>query len=149
MTLMSDEERKIFVDDDWKAEAKKEKERLAEEQAAQAGGAEGFPAPSFAELVNLVVTPALAGFGLMAGPDGQRIPPNMALAKHYIDVLQVLEEKTRGNLADDEKQLLDQVLYELRMRFVELTQGGGGAPGGAGGGGSPEAGGGSPLDLNP
>ncbi len=145
---MSDEERKIFVDDDWKAEAKKEKERLAEEQAAQGGGPEGFPAPSFAELVNLVVTPALAGFGLMAGPDGQRIPPNPALAKHYIDVLQVLEEKTRGNLQAEEKQLIDQVLYELRMRFVEFTQGGGGAPGDAGGG-APGAGGSSPLDLNP
>ena len=43
-----------------------------------------------------------------------------------IDILSLLEEKTRGNLTAEERQLLDQLLYELRLRFVEATKAGGG-----------------------
>lgn len=125
---MADDEKKIIVDDDWKAEAKAEKERLAGETEAPAD--EAMPEASFIELVNLLVMQALAGLGLMAGADGQRIPPNMAAAKHSIDMLQMLEDKTKGNLTDEEGKLLDQVLYEMRMRFVQMA-GGGGAPGAA------------------
>jgi hypothetical protein len=137
---MADEERKIFVDDDWKASAKQEKERMAEEAESARQQSEQLPDPTFAELVNLVVTPALAGLGLMQGPNGQPMPPNPDLAKHFIDVLQMLDEKTKGNLDEQEKQLLDQVLYELRMRYVEMTTGGGGGPaqGGQAPGGGPD-----------
>jgi hypothetical protein len=43
------------------------------------------------------------------------------MAKHQIDVLAVLEEKTRGNLSDDEKRILDTALYETRMRYVSVA----------------------------
>jgi hypothetical protein len=122
---MSDEEKKIIVDDDWKAEAQREKERLAEETAAP----DALPEPSFAELVNLIVVQALAGLGLVPGPGGERIPPNVEYAKHFIDMLQVLEDKTKGNLTDEEKKLLDQVLYETRMSFVQVVGGGTKPPG--------------------
>ena len=97
---MAEEERKIIVDDDWKAEAKKEKERLAEEEITQ----EPLPDPSFAELINMIAMQAVVGLGGMTGPGGERIPPNIEIAKHYIDMLQVLEDKTKGNLTDDEKE---------------------------------------------
>lgn len=126
---MADDEKKIFVDDDWKTQAREEQARLAEEQAG--GGESGdLPDPNFTELLNLIVTPALAGFGLLAGPDGQRIPPNLDVAKHYIDLLQVFADKTQGSLAEDEQQVLDQVLYDLRMRFVQMASGGGDVSGG-------------------
>ena len=64
----------------------------------------------------------------MAGPGGERIPPSLEIAKHYVDMLQMLEEKTKGNLADEEKSLLDQVLYEIRMRYVQMASGGGAPP---------------------
>jgi len=51
------------------------------------------------------------------------------VAKHFIDMLQVLEDKTKNNLTPAEKTLLDQVLYEMRMSFVQIA---GGAPPGAG-----------------
>jgi hypothetical protein len=127
MTDENPQEKKIIIDDDWKAEAKAEKERLKDETATP----QELPDPSFAELINIVVMQAMAGMGLLAGPDGQRMPPNLPMAKHFIDMLQVLEDKTKGNLTDDEKKLLDQVLYETRMSFVELA-GGGGAPGATG-----------------
>jgi hypothetical protein len=118
---MADEGKKIFVDDDWKAEAKREKERLA----AQTAAPQAVPAPSFAELVNIVVMQAMAGLGLLAGPGGQRIPPDPEVAKHFIDMLQLLEDKTKNNLTPEEKGLLDQVLYETRMAYVQVAGGGG------------------------
>ena len=44
------------------------------------------------------------------------------MAKHHIDTLAVLEEKTSGNLTDEEKKLLDNALYEVRMRYVQVAQ---------------------------
>jgi len=116
---MPDEEKKIIVDDDWKAEARREKERLAraEQQAKQ----EPVPDPTFAELLNMIALQALVGLGAVTGPAGERIPPNLEIARHFIDMLQMLEEKTRNNLAPDEKRMLDATLYELRLRYVELA----------------------------
>lgn len=124
---MADEDKKIIVDDDWKAQARAEKERLAGEAEQQPQPGE-MPEPSFVELINLVVMQAMAGLGLLAGPGGERFPPNLEAAKHAIDLLQVLEDKTKGNLTEAESKLLDQVLYEMRMRYVQVA----GASGAAG-----------------
>lgn len=117
---MAEDEKKIIVDDDWKTEAKQEKERLAEETARP----EPLPDASFAELINMIAMQAMVGLGGMAGPGGERIPPSLEIAKHYVDMLQVLEDKTKNNLAEEEKRLLDQVLYEIRMRYVQSASGG-------------------------
>jgi hypothetical protein len=58
---------------------------------------------------------------------GRPSPPNLAAASQMIDILALLEQKTRGNLTAEERQLLEQVLYELRLRFVEVRSTGGGA----------------------
>ena len=121
---MAEEEKKIIVDEDWKAEAKREKERLAEETAKR----EPLPDPNFGELLNLIAMQAMVGLGLVSGPGGERIPPNLEIAKHFVDLLQVLEDKTKNNLTAEEKKLLDQVLYEMRMRYVQAAGGGGPAP---------------------
>ena len=59
---------------------------------------------------------------------GQRVEPNLAAAQQMIDILALLEQKTRGNLSVEERQLLENVLYELRVRFVEAREGKGSAP---------------------
>ncbi|MBW7905380.1 MAG: DUF1844 domain-containing protein [Phycisphaerae bacterium] len=117
---MSDAERKIIVDDDWKAQAQREKERLAQEVQERPA----LPDPSFAEIVNIIAMQALVGLGMMAGAGGERIPADLPVAKHFIDLLQTLDDKTRSNLTAEEKSLIDQVLYELRMRFVQAAGGG-------------------------
>ena len=117
---MAEDEKKIIVDDDWKTEAKQEKDRLAEDTAKE----EQVPDPTFAELINMVAMQAVVGLGGMAGPGGERIPADLRIAKHYVDMLQVLEDKTKNNLTDEEKKLLDQVLYEVRMRYVQSSAGG-------------------------
>jgi len=59
--------------------------------------------------------------GEVEHPETPGRAPNLPLAKQTIDILGMLEQKTRGNLTAEERQLLEQVLYELRMRFVEAT----------------------------
>jgi hypothetical protein len=55
----------------------------------------------------------------MTGQTGQR---NLAAAQQMIEILALLEEKTRGNLTAEERQLLEQIVYELRMRYVEVSK---------------------------
>jgi hypothetical protein len=63
-------------------------------------------------------------FGDVADPmTGQSGQVNLAAAQQLIDILALLEEKTRGNLTAEERQLIEQIVYELRMRFLEATQG--------------------------
>ncbi len=121
------EEPRIHIDSDWKAEAQREKERLAQE--AETGGHGGpLPDASLAELINMLFMQAMIGLGGMQTPDGRTLPPDPEVAKHYIDLLGVLEGKTRGNLTDDEDRFLKAALYEARMRFVQaLTPPPGGA----------------------
>jgi hypothetical protein len=76
----------------------------------------------FETLVSYLSTTAMFQLGLIAGPGGERIPPDMPNAHRTIDLLAVLQEKTRGNLTETETRLLDDVLYELRMTFVELQK---------------------------
>ena len=123
-----EEKPKIVVDEDWKSEAEAEKQRLAEqEQTDQAAGGQaqpGQPLPpaTFTTLVSGLVTQALFALGAIEDPQtGQRYR-HLDMAKHHIDSLAVLEEKTSGNLTDEEKRLLDSSLYELRMRYVREAQ---------------------------
>lgn len=68
---------------------------------------------------------AAVHFGDVPDPvSGKTGEPNLDAAQQMIDILALLEEKTRGNLSAEERQLLDQVLYELRMRYVEARRGG-------------------------
>jgi Domain of unknown function (DUF1844) len=88
----------------------------------------GEPTINFAAFVLSLVHTAAVHFGDVADPGtGERHAPNLPLAQQMIDILAMLEEKTRGNLSAEERQLIDQVLYELRMRFVEVSRATGGA----------------------
>lgn len=62
-------------------------------------------------------------FGDVPDPaTGRNGEPNLAAAKQLIDILALLEEKTRGNLSAEERQLLEQLVYELQMRYLEATK---------------------------
>ena len=86
----------------------------------------GASSINFASFVLSLVHTAAVHFGDVADPStGERHGPNLQLAQQMIDILAMLEEKTRGNLLAEERQLIDQVLYELRMRYVEVSRAGG------------------------
>jgi uncharacterized protein DUF1844 len=75
---------------------------------------------SFAAFVLSLAHTAAVHFGDIPDPvSGQKSEVNLPAAQQMIDILALLEEKTRGNLTAEERQLLDQILYELRLRFVE------------------------------
>ncbi len=138
-----DEAPKIIIDSDWKAQAQAEKERLAKEvegakatagpglaaggEAGAEGGEQELPPANFITLVNSVAAQALMSLGGYVDPRTNRRLVDLDLAKHLIDTLAVLEEKTRGNLTEEEKGALDQALYEVRMHYVQLAQRVGGA----------------------
>jgi len=72
---------------------------------------------------------AAVHFGDAVDPTtGQRSERNLPAAQQMIDILALLEQKTRGNLSAEERQLLEQILYELRVRFVAARQDGANAP---------------------
>ena len=79
------------------------------------------PAMSFDQLVQSVYMSAIVQLG-GATHEGQQPQVDILGARQSIDMLAVLEEKTKGNLAEDETRLLDSALFELRMAFLEVTQ---------------------------
>jgi hypothetical protein len=88
--------------------------------SATRGGARELPPPSFATLVQSIVTQILYYLGDLSTRGGEP-SLNLDMAKHQIDTLGVLEEKTKGNLTEEEQHLLDAALYETRMRYVAVA----------------------------
>ena len=126
----------IQIDSDWKRQAQEEKRKLAEAEAAKKAASappprataqaaaprqRTIPPPEFATLVQQMMTQALYYLGELDDGSGQ---PTVSLdmAKHHIDTLGVLEDKTKGNLTPDEQSLLDQILYDTRSRFVAVAR---------------------------
>lgn len=120
---------KIQIDSDWKAEAQKEKERLAqkERERATAGregaaGAHELPEANFRSLVSFLASQAIMGLGAMADPQSGRVVIDLEGSRFMIDLLDVLEQKTKGHLTEEEAKELRQILAELRSRYVQITQ---------------------------
>ena len=86
------------------------------------------PALSFSGFVLSLASTAAIHFGDLPDPlTGERSEPNLQGAAQMIEILALLDQKTRGNLTAEERQILEQVLYELRLRFVEASGKGRGA----------------------
>jgi hypothetical protein len=137
----------LHIDDDWKKQAQEEKRKLAEAQekqkaeqakaaaaapAAGGGGSTGVgggkgrrqqrevPTASFASIVNSLLTQAMLYLGELA-PQGSEPMLNLDMAKYQVDMLGILEDKTRNNLAPEEQHLLDSALYDVRTRFINVA----------------------------
>lgn len=138
-----DEPVKKRVDESWKEQAEKEKQRLAQGPAqtaptgepAKAAGPSGPPRPApqqhahadepkeappaqFDLFVSSLAMEAFIALGDMPHPATRKQEVNPAHAKYLIDLLGILEEKTKGNLSVDEERLLKDALYQLRMRYM-------------------------------
>lgn len=143
---MSDGQNKLHIDSDWKSQAQAEKQRLAEEakkkeaaaaasasaksQAAGAGAASKkisaagrqLPPADFRTLISTMVTQAMFAMGMIPDPQTGRRMASLDMARHHIDMLSVIETKTKGNLDEEETKLLTSALYELRMQYVQISQ---------------------------
>ena len=89
-------------------------------RAAGARGERQIPQASFATLVNSLMTQVLLYLGDLT-PRGVEPQINLDMAKFNVDLLGVIEEKSKGNLNGEEQKLLDTALYEVRMRFVSVS----------------------------
>lgn len=126
-------EKKIIIDEDWKKQAQQEKEILAakekeekEKQTADEpseGRSGPLPQGDLAGLINMLATQALFAMGVLRVKGQEEREPDLEMARYNIDMLQVLEDKTKGNLSAEEAAALKNTLSELRMGFVQLVQG--------------------------
>ena len=79
---------------------------------------------TFVAFVVSLAHTAAVHFGDVPDPvTGAAGTPNLPAAQQMIDILALLEQKTRGNLTAEERQLLEQVLFELRLRYIEAQKG--------------------------
>lgn len=76
----------------------------------------------FSGLVLGLSSAALSYMGYRESPGDQGEPADLVLAQQNIAILQMLKEKTRGNLLSDEQRLLDQILADLQLKYVEITK---------------------------
>jgi hypothetical protein len=90
--------------------------------AAEAAAEAALPEIDFATFIISLATSAFYHLGQMPHPETQQPEVNLPLAKQTIDILGVLQGKTRGNLSRDEEKLLENLLYDLRLKYVELAK---------------------------
>jgi hypothetical protein len=115
----------IHVDDDWKAEAQREKERVSEDVKAQdeaAEAAQQMPEASFLGLLNSLAMQCVMAMGGMEDPKTKQRMVDLGAAQFHIDMLGLLQEKTKGNLDEEEDKILTQALGDLRMSYVQICQ---------------------------
>jgi hypothetical protein len=79
---------------------------------------EEIPTPTFSSLVLFLTTIASQHLGIVKNPLTNKVEKNLELAKYTIDSLNVLKEKTKGNLTEEETRLLNEVLSNLRLTYV-------------------------------
>jgi hypothetical protein len=107
------------VDESWKESA--EKEKHTGEPGKNGKGPKGPPVPevNFATLISGMAMEALIFMGEFPNPATGKKEHNLDQARYAIDMLAVIKEKTKGNLSADEANALDNMLYELRTKFVQ------------------------------
>lgn len=121
---MNDESSRIEIDNDWKAEAEREKERLAEIDSKQAEkkGKQELPEANFKSLIGMLASQAIMGLGAVADKQSGGVVIDLESSRFAIDLLDVIQKKTEGNLEDEESKELNTLLTELRSRFVEISK---------------------------
>jgi hypothetical protein len=104
-------------------------EETMTDEHADAGGSRdeskeraSLPPVDFETFITSLSASALLHLGAMPLPDGSTQEVNLPMAKHTIDIIALLEEKTRGNLTDAEARTMNTILYDLRLRFIEVCK---------------------------
>jgi hypothetical protein len=83
---------------------------------------EALPEIDYSTFVISLSTQALMHLGEIANPLTGKVEPDVPVAKQMIDILGILREKTRGNLNANEDQLMEDILFDLRMKYVEAVK---------------------------
>lgn len=118
------EEPKIKVDTDWKTEAQAEKKRLeeVEQKTEEVPETTKLPEASFRGLLGILASQALMGLGVQQDPSGKGVLVDLEGSKFTIDLMSMLQDKTKGNLTQEEAAEIKQLIGELQNRFVQIAQ---------------------------
>lgn len=128
---MADNQESGFVIRDKRGQSKEEPEPLKDTVSSAAtappashskASPEGPPL-SFSTFILSLGTSALMLMGEQLSPENPALPVNLPQAKEIIDILRILEEKTKSNLTEEETNVLHDMLYTLQMKYVELASG--------------------------
>lgn len=128
---------KIIVDSDWKEQVQKEKVKAAAgengdesvPEAAEESNASSkdsdvasgpIPPANFETLISMLFTQAMSFLGQIPDPESGEPKIDKSLARHTIDTLDMLNEKTAGNLSESESKMLQEALHALRLTFVNV-----------------------------
>lgn len=132
---MSEEEEQAFTVRDKRGQAKEEPSSVTppppppapevsqEPQMDPGHSHDGAPPLSFSSFIFSLGTSALMLMGEKLSPDQPATPVNLPQAKEIVDILSILDEKTKGNLTSEEAAVMKDMLYTLRMKFVEASSG--------------------------
>jgi len=124
---MADEDSKIIIDEDWKAQVQREKEEAKsagqEEETAKPEAPPAAPEQAgFDTLVSMLAAQAMMALGLIAQEGAKEVMVNVNEAKFLIDLLMAVRDKTRNNLTSEEEGHLTEVLADLQRAFAMRSQ---------------------------
>lgn len=131
---MSDEKPKIIIDEDWKSQVEAEKaaaQQTPEDPASQTSDAPSdtsldsdppMPPASFTMLISSLASEAMMALGQLPHPITGEVTPRRNQAKYLIDTIEMLHEKTAGNVAPEETAGVQELLHSLRMAFVAMPK---------------------------
>jgi hypothetical protein len=128
------DEKKIIIDEDWKSQVEAEREQAAKAKTAPAEGRTStatpdasesadppMPPASFEMLLTTLATEALVALGQVPHPVTGKIEAHRNQAKFLIDTVDILRQKTAGNLTNSEQQVIDSLLHQMRLVFVQTA----------------------------
>lgn len=110
------DEIKKKIDESWKEAVEKEKQQAKQQDKFTP------PEPDFNFFISTLALQASIFLGHIPNPVTNKIEENLNQAKFIIDTLDMLREKTKGNLTEEETKLLDNLLYELRIQYIEKAK---------------------------
>ncbi|HVT28446.1 MAG TPA: DUF1844 domain-containing protein [Lacipirellulaceae bacterium] len=124
------DEKKIIIDEDWKSQVQAEREQAAKSKPTEAAKETAseeildppMPPASLELLLTTLATEALVAMGQVPHPVTGKSQTQRNQAKFLIDTVDVLREKTKGNLTTSEQQVLDSLLHQLRMVFIQTAE---------------------------
>jgi len=114
------EEKDKHIDQSWKEKAEQEKETIKENKPQ--ANAFTIPVPDFTFFVSTLAIQASIFLGQIPNPVTDKKEQDLPQGKFIIDTLEMLSEKTKGNLTPEENELLENMLYELRIQYIGLTE---------------------------
>ncbi len=117
-------EKKIIVDEDWKAQVEREREELRAKQASGTASPTSddppLPPPSITSLAGVLALEAMSCLGSLPDPISGKVHVRLNRARHLIDTIELLRRTTQGNVLPEETAALEQILHELRLGFVQV-----------------------------